>query len=142
ALVIALAIAYLVMPLFNAEAVKSLTMADLLNIKLLPILLLLPFAVGLLAGSYPAFFLSQFRPVVVLKGNSNSGFKKSSLRNVLVVFQFATSVILISATIIVYKQLHYIQNTKLGFNKDQVLVINDTYALNGKVKAFKNEERS
>ncbi len=139
ALVIALAIAYLVMPLFNAEAVKSLTMADLLNIKLLPILLLLPFAVGLLAGSYPAFFLSQFRPVVVLKGNSNSGFKKSSLRNVLVVFQFATSVILISATIIVYKQLHYIQNTKLGFNKDQVLVINDTYALNGKVKAFKNE---
>ena len=139
ALAIALALAYLVMPIFNNEAAKSLTMADLLNIKLLPILLLLPFAVGLLAGSYPAFFLSGFRPVVVLKGNSNSGFKKSSLRNALVVFQFATSVILISATIIVYKQLHYIQTAKLGFNRDQVLIINDTYALNNKVKTFKNE---
>ncbi|MCG2460090.1 ABC transporter permease [Flavobacteriaceae bacterium F89] len=139
ALFIALTLAYLVMPLFNAEAAKSLTMADLLNIKLLPLLLLLPFVVGLLAGSYPAFFLSRFRPVVVLKGSSNSGFRKSRLRNVLVVFQFATSVILITATIIVYNQLHYIQTAKLGFSKDQVLIINDTYALNSKVKAFKNE---
>lgn len=139
ALVIALALVLLVMPIFNTVAGKSLTMAYLFNIKLLSMLLILPFVVGLLAGSYPALFLSKFKPITALKGTINSGYKKSSLRNLLVVFQFSTSVILISATIIVYKQLHYIQTTELGYNKDQVLIINDAHALNTKVEAFKNE---
>lgn len=139
ALIIALALTFLVMPVFNTETGKSLTVASLFNMNLLPILFLLPFLVGLLAGSYPAFFLSRFKPITVLKGHVNSGFKKSSLRNGLVIFQFATSVILISATIIVYKQLHYIQTTELGYNKDQVLIIDDTYALGNKIEAFKNE---
>lgn len=138
-LFIALVIAYFVLPLFNDVAAKSLSVKDLLNIKILPFIVLLPFAVGLLAGSYPALFLSKFKPIVVLKGNANTGFKKSNLRNALVVFQFATSVMLIIGTIIVYSQLHYIQTTKLGFSKDQVLVINDAYALNNNVQAFKNE---
>lgn len=138
-LLIAVVIAWFVMPLFNNVATKSLSVNGLLNIKILPFIILLPFFVGLLAGSYPAFFLSGFKPVVVLKGNAGTGFKKSNLRNVLVVFQFATSIMLIIATIIVYNQLHYIQTTKLGFNKDQVLVIDGTYALNNNVQAFKND---
>ena len=107
-LLIAIVIAWLVLPLFNDVATKSLSVTDLLNIKILPFILLLPLLVGLLAGSYPAFFLSGFKPVVVLNGNANTAFKKSNLRNVLVVFQFATSIILIIATIIVYNQLHFI----------------------------------
>jgi putative ABC transport system permease protein len=139
ALVIAVAVAYFVLPLFNTIAAKSLSITDLLSARILPFLVLLPIVVGLLAGSYPALFLSGFKPIVVLKGNANTGFKKSNLRNVLVVFQFATSIMLIICTVVVYKQLDYIQNKKLGFNKDQVLIINDAYALDKNVQAFKND---
>lgn len=138
-LIIALTVAYLVLPLFNNVADKSLALNDLLDVRILPFIILLPVVVGLLAGSYPALFLSRFKPITVLKGSANTGFKKSNLRNVLVVFQFTTSVMLIIATIIVYNQLHYIQNAKLGYNKDQVLIINGTYALNNNVQAFKND---
>jgi putative ABC transport system permease protein len=132
-LIIAIAIAYFVLPMFNDVAAKSLSVKDLLGIHILP------FLMGLLAGSYPALFLSGFKPIVVLKGNMSTGFKKSNLRNVLVIFQFATSIMLIIGTIIVYSQLNYIQTKKLGFNKDQVLVIDGAYALNNNVLAFKNE---
>jgi len=138
-LIIAIAIAYLILPLFNDVAAKSLSIKDLLGGYILPFLILLPFVVGLLAGSYPALFLSRFRPIVVLKGNMNTGFKKSNLRNALVVFQFATSIMLIIGTIIVYSQLNYIQNKKLGFNKDQVLIIDGAYALGKNIQAFKND---
>ncbi|MDZ4148222.1 MAG: ABC transporter permease [Flavobacteriaceae bacterium] len=138
-LIIALGIAYLVLPLFNNVAAKSLSVNDLFGVQILPLLVLLPFVVGLLAGSYPALFLSKFKPIVVLKGNANSGFKKSNLRNVLVVFQFSASIILIISTLIVYSQLQYIQTKKLGFNKDQVLIIDDAHALNNNLQAFKNE---
>jgi putative ABC transport system permease protein len=138
-LIIAIGIAYLVLPLFNDVAAKSLSVNDLLGIHILPFLILLPFVVGLLAGSYPALFLSRFGPIVVLKGNMNTGFKKSNLRNALVVFQFATSIMLIIGTIIVYSQLNFIQTKKLGFNKDQVLVIEGAYALGKNIQAFKND---
>jgi len=138
-LFIAVIIAYFVLPVFNDVAAKSMSINNLLGIKILSFIILLPFVVGLLAGSYPAFFLSDFKPIVVLKGNVSTGFKKSNLRNVLVVFQFATSIMLIIATIIVYNQLHYIQSTKLGYNKDQVLVIDGAYALNNNVQVFKND---
>ncbi len=138
-LIIAIVVAYFVLPLFNKVAAKSLSVNDLLGIYILPVLVLLPFAVGLLAGSYPALFLSRFKPITVLKGNMNTGFKKSKLRNALVIFQFATSIMLIIGTIIVYSQLNYIQNKKLGFNKDQVLIINGAYALGNNIQAFKND---
>ena len=138
-LFIAVIIAYFVLPVFNDVAAKSMSINNLLGIKILSFIISLPFVVGLLAGSYPAFFLSDFKPIVVLKGNVSTGFKKSNLRNVLVVFQFATSIMLIIATIIVYNQLHYIQSTKLGYNKDQVLVIDGAYALNNNVQVFKND---
>lgn len=138
-LVIALAIAYFVLPLFNDVAAKSLSVKELLGKNILPFLILLPFVVGLLAGSYPALFLSKFKPIVVLKGNANTNFKKSNLRNALVVFQFWISIIFIIGTIIVYSQLSYIRNKKLGFNKEQVLIIDGAYALGNNVQAFKND---
>jgi putative ABC transport system permease protein len=139
AFLIAIGIASLVLPLFNDLAAKSLSIKSLLSREVLPVLIAFPFIVGALAGSYPALFLSRFQPVVVLKGNVNTGLKKSHLRSVLVVFQFATSIVLIISTIVVYRQLHYIQTKNLGFNKDQILIINGTYALGNNADAFKNE---
>jgi len=138
-LLIGLCVAWLLLPLFNDIAAKSLSMADLLSVKILPFIILMPVIVGVLAGGYPAFYLSGFKPIAVLKGHSNTGFRKSNLRSTLVVFQFAVSIMLIIGTIIVYSQLHYIQTARLGFDKDQVLVVNDTYALDQNVQAFKNE---
>jgi len=95
--------------------------------------------VGLIAGLYPAFYLSAFRPVLVLKGDIGRGARHSGLRSGLVVFQFATSVVLIIATIVVYGQMHFILNSRMGFNKDQVMLIEGTGTLGGKLPAFKNE---
>lgn len=138
-LIVALLLAALILPLFNNIANKSLTLSTLFSWKFIPVLILLPFVVGLLAGSYPAFFLSAFQPIEVLKGKLKLGSRSGGFRSVLVVVQFAASIILIIGTIIIFRQLNYIQTKNLGFNKDQVLVINDAYALDQKTQAFKNE---
>jgi len=137
--IIALAFAWLALPLFNSISAKTLSISGLLSGRILPFLLLLPFIVGVIAGSYPAFFLSKFTPVTVLKGKINSGFKRSILRSGLVVFQFSASIILIIGTFVVFKQLGFIQTTNLGFNKDQVLIINGANALGNNAASFKNE---
>lgn len=129
----------LLKPYFNDLSAKNMAFPQLFNVKTLPFLILLPVFVGFIAGSYPAFYLSSFNPVKVLKGNIANGAKNSRLRSILVVFQFTTSIILIIATTVVYKQLHYIQNKKLGFNKDEVLIIDGTGALGNNSEAFKNE---
>ena len=138
-LVLALVIAYLVLPVFNEVAHKSMNFSSLYSLRVLPLLLTLPLVVGLLAGSYPAFFLSAFRPIEVLKGKLKLGSGNSHpLRSVLVVFQFATSIILIVGTLVIYKQLSYIRNKDLGYKKEQVLTVQNTYVLGDQAKAFKN----
>ena len=138
-LAIAIGATYFVLPLFNDVAGKSMYVGSLFSPIILPLLIALPLIVGLLAGSYPAFFLSGFQPIEVLKGKINLGSKSGGLRSLLVIIQFTTSIVLIIGTIIVYRQLHYIQTKNLGFNKDQVLIINDSYALKNNIDAFKNE---
>lgn len=138
-LAIALVIAYALLPLFNQVADKKMSLQNLFSPYILPLLIALPFVTGLLAGSYPAFYLSAFRPIEVLKGKLKLGSKGGGLRSVLVVIQFTTSIVLIIGTIVVYNQLHYIQNKNLGFNKDQVLIIDGTSVLGNNVQAFKHD---
>jgi len=135
---LAISIAALCMPWFNNLSAKELHISDILQPKYLSVLIALPIVVGLLAGMYPAFVLSSFNPIVVLKGKLSGGLKRSNLRNVLVVGQFTMSIFLIAATIIVFRQLNYIQTKKLGFNKDQMLIVR-TGALDNKRDAFKEE---
>ncbi len=137
-LVLAIVSAYLVLPVFNDVASKSMTLRSLFSPYILPLLILLPALVGIVAGSYPAFFLSAFRPIEVLKGKLKLGGKSVSLRSVLVVFQFATSIILIVGTLVIYKQLHFIQSKDLGYSKDQVLSVRNSYVLGDKTESFKN----
>jgi putative ABC transport system permease protein len=138
-LIIALGVAWLALPFFNDLAAKELTMSELWQPQMLLIVVLLPIIVSLLAGSYPAFYLSAFKPTEVLKGKLNSGTSRNTIRSGLVIFQFATSIVLIIATITVYQQLNYIQNRKIGFNKEQVLIVDNTGYLNQNATAYKNE---
>jgi putative ABC transport system permease protein len=139
AMALALVLVELVLPAFNNLAEKQLQTFYLGNWPLLAALIGITLTVGIVAGSYPAFVLSAFKPVSVLKGNLRAGAKSSRLRSALVVFQFAASVILIVGTLIVKNQLHYIQNKNLGFNKEQVIVLHDAQALGEKLDAFKTE---
>jgi putative ABC transport system permease protein len=129
ALVLALGLAVLLLPMFNQLAGKSLHANVLFSGRFLPVLVLLVLLVGCLAGSYPAFYLSSFQPIQVLKGKIATGFKSSRLRSSLVVFQFFISIGLIVGTLVIYRQLHYIRNKEVGFNRQQVLVIHDTWSL-------------
>jgi putative ABC transport system permease protein len=139
ALILALVAALLLLPYFNQLAGKQLSWRVLFRPAMLGFLCLLIPGVSLLAGSYPAFYLSAFQPIDVLKGKLAKGFRASRLRNVLVVFQFAISVVLIIGTLVIYNQLHYIRTRDLGFNREQVLVIKGAEALNGRNHAFQNE---
>lgn len=137
--IIAVGLAYLLLPLFNQMAGKQLAFTAQALIWLIPSLIVLVLVIGFLAGSYPAFFLSAFQPIDVLKGKIATGFKGGFLRSFLVVFQFSISVFLIIGTLVVYNQLNYINNKNLGFDRNQVLVIKNTSSLGNKVKILKEE---
>ncbi|MBS1663101.1 MAG: ABC transporter permease [Bacteroidetes bacterium] len=128
-LILALGVAVLLLPVFNQLAGKSLHADVLFSGRFLPVLILLVLVVGFLAGSYPAFYLSSFQPIQVLKGKIAAGFRSSWLRSSLVVFQFFISIGLIVSTLVIYRQLHYIRNKEVGFNREQVLVIHGTWSL-------------
>ncbi|TWI98091.1 putative ABC transport system permease protein [Mucilaginibacter frigoritolerans] len=139
ALIIALGLAELIIPYFNQLSGKEISLNLVLNIWLLPYLLISTLIIGILAGVYPAFFMSAFQPIEVLKGKLASGFKGSWLRNSLVVFQFSTVIVLIVGTLVIYSQLNYIRNKKLGYNREQVLVLQNTYSLFNHARSFKQD---
>ncbi len=139
ALSVALLVTWPLLPFFNQLSGKHISLGVLFRPSMVLILLLFALLVGLLAGSYPAFLLSAFRPIEVLKGKLAKGFKGSSLRNVLVVFQFSISIMLIVGTMVIYNQLYYMHHKDIGFNREQVLVIQNTDVLKGGLTAFKNQ---
>ena len=138
AFVLGIFITQMMLPGYNELANKSLTipysspifwMSSLLGIVV----------IGLLAGSYPAFYLSSFKPIHTIAGKVSKGRSNTSLRNGLVVFQFLIAAILIVATIGIQKQMNFVQNKKMGFDREQVLIINDAYALGNNTKAYKTK---
>ncbi|OGU33954.1 MAG: hypothetical protein A2068_14575 [Ignavibacteria bacterium GWB2_35_6b] len=139
AIVLAVGVVYAMLPFFNDIAQKTLSLNLFGNIFIIPSLILLSIFIGILAGSYPAFFLASFKPVAVLSGKLKRGTKGSFLRSGLVIFQFAISIILIVGTIIIYNQLQYIQGKNLGFNKEQVLIVHKTDDIGLRVVNFVEE---
>lgn len=139
ALIFAILIAWLLLPYFNQLSGKEIHSSVLFQPLMLASFIGLITIVGLLAGSYPAFFLSAFQPVDVLKGKLAGGFKRSWLRNALVVFQFSISIILIFGTLVIYNQLSFIRNKDIGFNRNQVMVINNVSSLGAQAVSFRNE---
>ncbi len=133
-------LAWLFLPLFNQLAGKQLVF-PWSSAWLLPVVLVSVIIVGLIAGLYPAVYLSGFRPTQVLKGHLSQGTRNPVLRNGLVVFQFATSIILIVGTLIINSQMHFILNRKIGFDKDQVMIIQGTHTLGQQVQTLKETLR-
>lgn len=121
-LMLALLFIYLVLPYFNTLGGKNLTL-DFSNLRIMLGLLGITVITGLLAGSYPALYLSGFMPAKVLKGNITGGSSGSLFRNTMVVIQFAVSISLIVGTAIVYRQLRYIQEINLGYDKENLIYV-------------------
>jgi putative ABC transport system permease protein len=137
ALIFAIVFIKLSLPYFNNLLGAGLTLSLFSSWVTIPLLILFSLFVGILAGSYPAFFLSSFNPYEVLKGSVKNSTQNGRLRRVLVVFQFAVSILLIVGTMIMYRQIKYMLNKDLGFNKEQLIVINRAEALGTKMKSFK-----
>ncbi len=134
-----LLLAFLLLPFFNQIAAKKLEIPWTEFWWILPLFILISFVIGILAGIYPSFYLSSFKPISVLKGNLSRGSKNSRLRNALVIFQFSISVILIVGTLVIHKQMGYILHKKIGFDRDQVLLLHGTNTLGNQLQTFKSE---
>jgi putative ABC transport system permease protein len=139
ALLLTLGLVFLLLPDFNELAGKQFTFSSILNGWVLFGAVLSCLAIGLLAGSYPAFVLSSFKPITALSGTVQASLRSGWLRNTLVTGQFVVSIGIIIATIVANQQLRFIQNKKVGFDKEQVLVLHDTRVLGAKLNAFKAE---
>jgi putative ABC transport system permease protein len=142
AVIMALFLLELFIPSFNYILGLKINYDLVTKDYLIPGIVIFTLIVGIISGSYPAFYLSRFVPVDVLKGNINKKTKTSKLRNVLVIFQFCISMIIILGTITVYYQLRYLQNIKLGYDKERVIVIERTDPIRKNIKSFMQELKS
>ncbi|MDF7815994.1 ABC transporter permease [Runella sp. MFBS21] len=137
AVVLALALLQITLPLFNLLIDRHLTLNLVENLYAVPALLLFTLAVGALAGSYPAFFLSSFKPIDIFLKTTLK--RKIGFRSALVVVQFSISAALIIGMIVVKSQLNHIQEQNLGFKKEYLLSIDNANALGKQISAFKQE---
>lgn len=142
AAIIATATVYILLPFFNQLTDKNITNPFFGDLNLFPWAIAGTILVGLLAGVYPAFYLSSFRPLKVLKGELRLGVKSGWMRNTLVIAQFSASIILIFGAVVIGSQLSYIQNKSLGFSKDQVIILRNTYMMGDRIEAFEEEVKN
>lgn len=136
---VALVMVLLTISWFNDLSGKEFSYNDVLQVKYLfwlPVLLLV---VGVAAGAYPAFFLSSFNPIAVLKSKFAGTPKHGTSRSALVVTQFVISIFIMAGTVVVYNQLHFIQTKKIGFDREEVLLVRGTNALQNNKDAFRQE---
>jgi putative ABC transport system permease protein len=140
ALMLALLIVELVLPVFQSRTQVNLSLDYFGNWYTIPVLAGFALIVGLMAGAYPAFFLASFRPIAVLTGKLEAGTRSSTLRSILVVFQFGISIFIILGTLVISKQLNYLVNKNLGFYQHQLLVLERFSEIGrDKIDAFKQE---
>jgi putative ABC transport system permease protein len=139
AIAIAFVLLYLTLPWLSSISGHALSIQILMKWQVLIPILLTPFVVGILSGLYPALFMSSFQPVKTLKGLLKAGRGNISFRKVLVVTQFAISIVLIITTIIVFQQLRYMQETSLGYDKEHLITIPYNNSLNTSYEVFRNE---
>ena len=140
-LLLALIIIKVTLPYFSNLLGTRLELNLLSYWYTIPVMLLFTVVVALLAGSYPAMFLSSFNPYEVLKGSISGSMKNGRMRRVLVVFQFAVSILLIVGTVVMYRQISFMLNKDVGFNKNQLIVIERANVLGPRWKAFKDAAR-
>lgn len=138
ALVLAIGLTSLGLPFFNELSGKFIAIQEFLSLTILAILFAFALFLGVISGFYPALFLSAFKPVMVLKGKLKGGAKNSWLRNGLVIFQFAVSIVLVIGTMVIYQQLQFLNDKSLGFDKDQLVVVERASLLTNQSTTFKN----
>lgn len=138
AFVLAIGIAYLLLPAFSELTERQIAFPENI-LGFIAAIVLGIVGIGILAGGYPAFFLSGFNIQRMLRGQLSFGNNKSYSRNFLVVVQFTASTVLIISTLFIYRQLNYIQDKKLGFNKEQVITVKKTYVMGDQINTFKQE---
>lgn len=148
--ILAIGMAWLFQPIFTQLSGRDLSVFAFFTFENTLILVAVVVAIGVLAGLYPAFFISSYSPMGILRGSMKTSGKGVMLRNVLVVLQFSISIALISATLLIYNQMDFMMNKPLGFDEEQVVVIENGFAINnnpqqfswGRFETFRNEVTS
>jgi putative ABC transport system permease protein len=138
ALIIAVGLVEILLPFFNFVTDKNLSFISADNLPMICSLVGLAIVVGIIAGSYPAVFLSSFQPLAVIKGTAKANLKSPLLRTILVVTQFSIAIILIILTIMIYRQYDYLVHKDLGFNKDQIVYIPINKEIKQRYESLKN----
>lgn len=137
--ILSIGLTKLVLPYFNEFVDRDLSLDLTGNFYTIPALIAFALIVGLLSGSYPAFYLSSFETSQVLKGNLGKKSRKSRMRSLLIVLQFAISITLIIGTVVIKDQLRFIQNKDLGFNKEHLVTIVNGSVIRKQIKSFQDE---
>ncbi len=138
-LIIALILVVVLINPFNNLVGMNLLFGDIFSWYMILAFVALAILVGLFSGSYPAFVLASFKPIFALKGNASVRNGTTALRNALVIIQFSISIIIIAGTLVIYWQFRYMTNKDLGFDKEQLVVMERLHPLDGQIQVFKDE---
>jgi putative ABC transport system permease protein len=138
-LVIAILLVMLLLSPFNRLVGLNLELGDIFRWYMIPGFIILAILVGLLSGSYPSFVLASFRPIFALKGNASVKNGTHWIRNALVIIQFSISIIIIAGTLVIYRQFKYMTSKELGFDEQQLVVMDRIHPLGRQIQTFKDE---